>query len=55
MFRHTFAWQYMANGGDVLHLSRILGHTDLATTQHYLRAFSSREARQHHVSVLDNL
>jgi site-specific recombinase XerD len=54
-FRHSFAFSYMANGGDVLHLSRILGHTDLATTQHYLRAFSSREARQHHVSVLDNL
>jgi site-specific recombinase XerD len=54
-FRHTFAYTYLANGGDVMRLSRLLGHTDLATTQIYLRAFTSREARQNYVSVLDNL
>lgn len=53
-FRHTFAYNYVANGGDVLRLSRILGHTDLAVTAGYLRAFDSREARKGQ-SVLDNL
>jgi len=35
--RHTFSCHYVRNGGDVYRLSRLLGHTNLATTSLYLR------------------
>lgn len=54
-FRHTFAYNYMQAGGDVLHLSRILGHTSLTVTAEYLRSFQSRDARQAGISVLDGM
>ncbi len=45
-FRHTFATRYMRAGGDVLKLSRILGHKHLSITEVYLESFSSRDVRQ---------
>ena len=54
-FRHTFAYNFMAQGGDVLRLSRLLGHTDLGVTAEYLQAFTSRDARQGYVSVADSM
>jgi integrase len=31
--RHTFASRYLANGGDIFKLSRILGHSSVAVTE----------------------
>jgi integrase/recombinase XerD len=54
-FRHTFAVTYLTAGGDIYTLSQLLGHSSVATTEGYLRAFSSRQARLHGTSVLDSL
>jgi integrase/recombinase XerD len=53
-FRHTYAYSYISQGGDVMRLSRLLGHTSVSTTQGYLTAFTASQAR-HGTSVLDNL
>lgn len=33
--RHTFASQFMMNGGSIYDLQKIMGHTDIKTTQRY--------------------
>jgi len=38
MLRHTFATCYVRDGGNVFYLSKILGHSDLQTTQIYVRS-----------------
>lgn len=50
IFRHTFSKQYIDHGGDVLRLSRELGHSDVKITEIYLRDFSSTDARKEHSS-----
>jgi site-specific recombinase XerD len=52
VWRHTYAYRYIAAGGDLFRLSRLMGHSSVTTTQGYLTAFDSREARRG-FSVLD--
>jgi len=39
---------YLDNGGDVYKLSRSLGHSEIGTTEEYLKDFKSRDARKEH-------
>lgn len=41
MFRHTFAKNWIINGGDVTKLSKALGHKELETTMIYVNLFST--------------
>lgn len=52
VWRHTYAYRYMAAGGDLFKLCRLMGHSSVMVTQGYLSAFSAREARRG-FSVLD--
>ena len=36
-FRHSFAVHWLKSGGDIIALSRILGHSDIKTTMVYLQ------------------
>jgi len=51
-FRHFFAVSYIRSGGDLYRLSRILGHTSIATTQLYLRSMTAEQVGQAHCSPL---
>jgi integrase/recombinase XerD len=48
LFRHQFAATYMAQGGDIYRLSRILGHASVSTTQLYLSGLGVDYVRQGH-------
>lgn len=52
--RHTYAVSHLLQGGDLFKLSLLMGHTDVETTQIYLRTIQSRQARNGK-SVLDQL
>lgn len=44
-FRHSFSVRFLKNGGDILDLSRILGHKRLNITEEYIKTLSSRDIR----------
>jgi integrase/recombinase XerC len=44
--RHTFAIRYLRNGGNVVALSKILGHASIATTQRYVEHLELAELRR---------
>lgn len=46
--RHTFTKEWLVKGGDLASVSRLLGHTDIQTTQIYMKSFQSHEARSQH-------
>ncbi len=45
--RHTFATRYIINGGNVVALQQILGHTNLATTMRYVH-LAGRDVQEDH-------
>ena len=54
--RHTFAINYLLNGGDIFSLKEILGHTSLEMVNHYLHFTTSQITAQHHkYSPMDKL
>jgi len=55
-FRHSFAKNYLLNGGDIFSLQKILGHSSLASVRVYLNLFSADIKKQHQrFSPVDNL
>ena len=56
LFRHTFAVNYLVNGGDLMTLKLMLGHTRLEVTEKYLHLANRHVALQHHkFSQVDRL
>ena len=53
-YRHTFAKQFILNGGNVVTLSKILGHSSLAITQNYINLLVTDVAKQvDEINLLD--
>ena len=53
-YRHTFAKQWIINGGNVVSLSKLLGHSSLDITQNYINLLVSDIAKQvDELNVLD--
>ncbi|OGO77639.1 MAG: hypothetical protein A2Y23_11845 [Clostridiales bacterium GWB2_37_7] len=56
LLRHTFATNYLINGGDIFSLQQILGHTSLDMVKRYSHLSASFLMRQHkYNSPLDKL
>lgn len=56
LFRHTFAVKYLMNGGDIMTLKLILGHTTLEVTQMYMHLAEAHVQVQHNkFSPVDRL
>jgi site-specific recombinase XerD len=57
-FRHTFASRFMQKGGDIYTLSRLLGHSSVVITEHYLTTLGvdiGRVRSVNYISIVDGL
>lgn len=53
-YRHTFAKQWILNGGNVVALSRLLGHSNLNITQNYINLLTTDLSKQvDEINLLD--
>ena len=53
-YRHTFAKQWILSGGNVVSLSKLLGHSSLEITQNYINLLVSDVAKQvNEINLLD--
>lgn len=53
-YRHTFAKQWVLNGGNVVTLSRLLGHSSLDITQKYMNLLVTDMGKQvEEINLLD--
>lgn len=53
-YRHTFAKQWILNGGNVVTLQKILGHSSLAITQNYINLLVSDTVEEvNEINLLD--
>lgn len=53
-YRHTFARQWIINGGNVVTLSRLLGHSSLQITQNYINLLTSDISKEvEEINLLD--
>ena len=53
-YRHTFAKQWILNGGNVVSLSQLLGHSSLEITQNYIHLLVSDVAKEvNEINLLD--
>lgn len=56
LLRHTFATNYLLNGGNLESLRLLLGHSDIQTTQKYLHLAEYIKILQNqHISLVDSL
>lgn len=54
--RHSFATEYLRAGGDVVRLSRVLGHSEISTTMRYLHLLTEDLQKPHQsLSILNRL
>lgn len=51
LFRHTAATMFLENGGEIRHLAKILGHTDLRMTMRYTHLSDESIRLQHEQST----
>ena len=53
--RHTFATTYLRQGGDIVRLSMVLGHTQITTTQRYLHLLTEDLSASHQSVDLESV
>jgi integrase/recombinase XerD len=56
-FRHSYATRFIASGGDLFDLSKLLGHSSIVITQEYIKSLGASQIRKRkdRPSVLDSL